>query len=204
MADYGIRYEDLDPSLRSMLDGKINMVDVISNTSLGYVDGDILDNVITITYGPVTNIAHIRTFTDIVGSSQILIEYDFFGSSYSLSVISPLLGKPITNLVAGHHTFVKMPNDKMLLLSTNGLAQISGLGASPILLTGTAIFAGPSGRVITHDLNINPATYKVFITPNENGGGSIGEYHIDKALNAFNVINTGDAPNKTFAYIMTL
>lgn len=55
---------------------------------------------------------------------------------------------------------------------------------------GASTFAGPSGRTITHNLNISD--YDVSIKLSADGGGAIGEIWVtDEAVNSFVVRNSG-------------
>ena len=63
-----------------------------------------------------------------------------------------------------------------------------------VLITkeGTSNFAGPSGVIITHSLNLS--NYTATIVPSGDGSGALGEIWVtDIAVNSFVVRNSGIA-----------
>lgn len=61
------------------------------------------------------------------------------------------------------------------------------------IITGFSTFNSSTGRVITHNLNLNPTAYTVQITPTADPQGRLGEYWVIKGTNSVTVFNSGAA-----------
>lgn len=203
--DYGIRFQDLDPSLQSLISSKANNVlltTLISQLSIKTVTA--VNNVISVSPS-VTGLLTIKTDNVISHGTEILISTTDAISitNKSLRIIGASDSEYVKYIPPGIHTLILDFNtNTAVMLSTNGTGANRLGPAYRVLKTGTATFNSIAGRVITHSLNIPADTYYVSITPSEDANGYIGEISVVKDINSFTVSCTGETNNKKFDYIM--